>query len=97
MFQQWLAPFRDLGINTISIRKTGGTNHLSFNAVGLPGFQSIQDPLDYGTITHHSDMDTDDHTIGPDLMQAAAVLATVVYEAANRKEMLPRRELPQPE
>ncbi len=97
LFQQWLAPFRDLGVTTISIRNTGGTDHLSFNAVGLPGFQFIQDPLDYGTITHHSDMDTYDHAIGPDLMQASAVIATVVYEAANRKEMLPRREPPKPE
>lgn len=97
LFQQWLAPFRDLGVTTITIRNTGGTDHLSFNAVGLPGFQFIQDPLDYGTITHHSDMDTYDHAVGPDLMQASAVIAAVVYEAANRKEMLPRRELPKPE
>ncbi len=97
LFQQWLAPFRDLGVTTITIRNTGGTDHLSFNAVGLPGFQFIQDPLDYGTITHHSDMDTYDHAIGPDLMQASAVIAAVVYEAANRKEMLPRRELPRAE
>ncbi len=97
LFQQWLAPFRDLGVSTITIRNTGGTDHLSFNAVGLPGFQFIQDPLDYGTITHHSDMDTYDHAIASDLMQASAVIAAVVYEAANRKEMLPRRELPKPE
>ncbi len=97
LFQQWLAPFRDLGVTTITIRNTGGTDHLSFNAVGLPGFQFIQDPLDYGTITHHSDMDTYDHAIGPDLMQASAVIAAVVYEAANLKEMLPRREQPGPE
>lgn len=94
LFEAWLAPFRDLGVTTISIRNTGGTDHLSFDAVGLPGFQFIQDPLDYGTITHHSDMDTYDHVIPEDLMQASAVIATVVYEAANRKEMLPRRELP---
>ncbi len=97
IFQQWLAPFRDLGVTTISIRNTGGTDHLSFNAVGLPGFQFIQDPLDYGTITHHSDMDTYDHAVGPDLMQASAVIAAVVYEAANRKDMLPRRALPKPD
>jgi carboxypeptidase Q len=97
LFQQWLAPFRDLGVTTITIRNTGGTDHLSFNAVGLPGFQFIQDPLDYGTITHHSDMDTYDHVLAPDLMQASAVIATVVYEAANWKEMLPRRPLPKAE
>jgi Zn-dependent M28 family amino/carboxypeptidase len=83
VFESWLAPFRDLGVTTISIRDTGGTDHLSFAAVGLPGFQFIQDPLDYGTIAHHSNM-----------MQASAVIATVVYETATRKEMLPRRPLP---
>ena len=88
----------DLGVvTTVSIRNTGGTDHLSFPAVGLPGFQFIQDPLDYGTITHHSDMDTWDHAIPEDLMQASAVTATMVYQTATRKEMLPRRELPKPE
>ena len=89
--------FRDLGVTTVSIRDTGGTDHLSFAAVGLPGFQFIQDPLDYGTITHHSDMDTWDHAIPDDLMQASAVIAAVVYQTATRQEMLPRRELPKPE
>jgi carboxypeptidase Q len=95
--EPWLAPFRDMGATTVSIRNTGGTDHLSFNAVGLPGFQFIQDPLDYGTITHHSNMDTYDHAIPEDLMQASAVIATFVYETANRKEMLPRREMPRPQ
>jgi carboxypeptidase Q len=58
LFEQWLAPFRDLGVTTITIRNTGGTDHLSYDAVGLPGFQFIQDPLDYSTVTHHSSMDT---------------------------------------
>jgi carboxypeptidase Q len=97
IFEQWLSPFRDLGVTTVSIRNTGGTDHLSFAAVGLPGFQFIQDPLDYGTITHHSSMDTWDHAIPEDLMQASAVIATLVYETANRKELLPRRELPKAE
>ena len=97
IFESWLAPFRDMGVNTVSIRNTGGTDHLSFAAVGLPGFQFIQDPLDYGTITHHSDMDTWDHAVPEDLMQASAVIATLVYQTATRKEMLPRRELPKPE
>jgi carboxypeptidase Q len=96
VFEGWLSAFRDQGVTTVSIRNTGGTDHLSFDAVGLPGFQFIQDPLDYGTLTHHSDMDTLDHVQGPDLMQAAAVIATVVYDAANRPEMLPRKELPKP-
>jgi carboxypeptidase Q len=94
--EPWLAPFRDMGATTVSIRNTGGTDHLSFNAVGIPGFQFIQDPLDYSTITHHSNMDTFDHAVPEDLMQASAVIATFVYETANRKEMLPRRELPRP-
>jgi Zn-dependent M28 family amino/carboxypeptidase len=97
LFESWLAPFRDMGVTAVSIRNTGGTDHLSFAAVGLPGFQFIQDPLDYGTITHHSDMDTWDHAIPEDLMQASAVIATVVYQTATRKEMLPRRELPKAE
>ena len=97
VFESWLAPFRDMGVTTVSIRNTGGTDHLSFAAVGLPGFQFIQDPLDYGSITHHSDMDTWDHAVPEDLMQASAVIATVVYQTATRKEMLPRRELPKPQ
>jgi len=96
IFETWLAPFRDQGVTTVTIRNTGGTDHLSFAAVGLPGFQFIQDPLDYGSITHHSDMDTWDHAVPADLMQAAAVIASVVYDTANRPEMLPRRPLPKP-
>jgi len=96
IFRKWLAPFRDLGVTTISIRNTGGTDHLSFDAVGLPGFQFIQDPLDYETITHHSDIDTYDHAVPGDLMQAAAVIASLVYDAANDPRMLPRKPLPKP-
>ena len=94
LFETWLAPFRDEGATTIAIKNTGGTDHLSFDAVGLPGFQFIQDPLDYGSITHHSSMDTYDHAVASDLMEAAAVIAAVVYQAANSPEMLPRKELP---
>ena len=96
LFEQWLSPFRDLGVTTISIRNTGGTDHLSFTRVGLPGFQFIQDPLDYETVTHHTLADTLDHAVPADLMQAAAVIATVVHQAATRPERLPRRELPRP-
>lgn len=91
-FQAWLAPFRDYGVSTISIRNTGGTDHVTFNAVGLPGFQFIQDPLDYSTATHHSDLDVFDHAVAADLMQASAVIASVVYDAANAAERMPRRE-----
>jgi carboxypeptidase Q len=96
LFEQWLAPFRDLGVSTITIRNTGGTDHLSFTAVGLPGFQFIQDGLDYGTLTHHTSADTYEHAVPADLMQASAVIASVVYQAANRAERLPRRALPKP-
>jgi len=96
LFESWLAPFRDEGVTTITIKNTSGTDHLSFDAVGLPGFQFIQDPLDYWGITHHSSMDTYDHAIASDLMQASAVIAALVYDTANNPEMLPRKELPRP-
>ena len=93
-FESWLAPFRDLGVTTLSIRNTGGTDHLSFTAIGLPGFQFIQDPLDYGRVTHHTRADTYEHIVPADLMQASAVIASVVYQAANAPERMPPRELP---
>lgn len=96
IFEAWLAPFRDLGATTLSIRDTGSTDHLSFDAVGLPGFQFIQDPLDYSTRTHHSDLDVYDHIQASDLMQASAILASFVYHAAMRPELLPRKPLPRP-
>jgi carboxypeptidase Q len=96
VFEQWFAPFRDEGVTTISIRNTGGTDHLSFNAVGLPGFQFIQDPMDYERTTHHSQVDTLDHVKAEDLMQASAIIATLVYQTANRPELLPRKPLPAP-
>ena len=94
LFERWLAPFRDLDASAITIRNTGGTDHLSFDAVGLPGFQFIQDPLDYFTVTHHSSMDVYDHAVAADLIQASAIIASIVYNAATRPEMLPRKELP---
>jgi carboxypeptidase Q len=97
LFEQWLQPFYDLGAATVSIRNTGGTDHLSFDADGLPGFQFIQDPLDYSTVTHHSSMDVYDHAVPADLMQAAAIIASMVYDAATRPEMLPRKALPPPQ
>jgi Zn-dependent M28 family amino/carboxypeptidase len=96
IFESWLGPFRDLGVDTISIRNTTGTDHLSFDAVGLPGFQFIQDPLEYSTRTHHSDLDSVDHVVEADLMQASAIIASLVYNAANRPEKLPREPLPDP-
>jgi Zn-dependent M28 family amino/carboxypeptidase len=96
IFEAWLQPFQDLDANTLSIRNTGGTDHLSFDAVGLPGFQFIQDPLDYGSRTHHSNLDVYDHIEAADLMQAAAIVAAFVHQAAVREEMLPRKPLPGP-
>jgi hypothetical protein len=96
IFEQWLAPFKDEGAGTITIRNTGGTDHLSFDAVGLPAFQFIQDPLDYSSRTHHSELDVYDHAEPGDLMQASAIMATFVYAAANRPEMLPRKPMPKP-
>jgi len=89
-----IGPFRDLGVSTITLRNTGGTDHLSFDDVGLPGFQFIQDPLDYSTVTHHSSMDTLDHVVAADLIQASAVIASVVAQEANATEMMPRKPLP---
>lgn len=97
IFDAWLRPFHDLGAKTLSIRDTGGTDHLSFNAVGLPGFQFIQDPVEYSTRTHHSNMDAYDRVQPADLMQAAAIVASFVYHAANRPEKLPRKPLPEPQ
>ena len=96
IFEKWFVPFKDLGVGTITIRDTGGTDHLSFDAVGLPGFQFVQDELDYDTRTHHSNLDTYDHADPADMMQASAILASIVYDAANRPDLLPRKPLPKP-
>ena len=97
IFQQWIAPLRDLGVTTITNRNTGGTDHLSFDAVGIPGFQFIQDPMDYETRTHHSNMDTYERLQPADLKQIAVVEAIFVYNAAMRDKMIPRKPLPHPE
>ena len=96
IFAQWLAPFNDLGAKTLTIDNTGGTDHLSFDAVGLPGFQFIQDPLEYDTRNHHSNMDVYDHLQEDDLKQASTIVAAFVYDAAMRDQKLPRKELPKP-
>jgi carboxypeptidase Q len=97
IFEAWLKPFEDLGASTISIRNTGGTDHLSFDAVGLPGFQFIQDPLEYDSRTHHSNMDVYDRVQRADMMQMSAIVASFVYNAANRDVLLPRKPLPKPQ
>jgi len=97
IFEQWMKPLEDLGVTTITIRNTGGTDHESFDAVGIPGFQFIQDMLDYGSRTHHSNMDTYERLQPDDLAQAATVEAIFVYNTAMRDQMLPRKPLPHPE
>jgi Zn-dependent M28 family amino/carboxypeptidase len=94
IFSKWIEPFKDLGVTTITNKNTGSTDHLSFDAVGIPGFQFIQDPIEYETRTHHTNMDTYDHLQAEDLQQAAIVVAAFVYNTAMRKEKMPRKELP---
>ena len=93
LFSQWMEPFHNLGMTTPTIRNTGGTDHLSFDAVGLPGFQFVQDPLDYDTRTHHSNMDVYERIQEPDMKQMAVIVASFVYLTANRDEMVPRKPL----
>ena len=97
IYRQWIAPLKDLGVTTITMRNTGGTDHLSFDAVGLPGFQFIQDPMDYESRTHHSNMDTYERLQPADLAQISTVEAIFLYNAAMRDEMIPRKPMPHPE
>ena len=97
IFAQWIAPLKDLGVTTITNRNTGGTDHLSFDAVGIPGFQFIKDMLDYESRTHHSNEDVVERLQPSDLKQIATVEAIFLYNAAQRDQMLPRKPLPQPE
>ena len=96
IFAKWLEPFHDLGATSLTTRDTRGTDHLSFDEVGLPGFQFVQDPIEYQTRTHHSNMDVYDRLVEADLKQAAAVIASFAYHAAMRPEPLPRKPLPKP-
>lgn len=94
IFRQWLMPFRDAGAQTLSISNTGGTDHLSFDAIGLPGFQFIQDEIEYDTRTHHSNQDVFDRIQADDMKQAATIMAWFVYNTAMRPEKLPRKPAP---
>lgn len=94
IFQAWLAPFKDLGASTVTVRNTGSTDHVPFDAVGLPGFEFLQDPMDYGSRTHHSNQDTYDKISEEDLKQAATIVASFVYNTSERADMMPRKELP---
>jgi hypothetical protein len=96
LFVKWLESFKEMGATTLTINNTGGTDHLSFDAVGIPGFQFIQDQIEYDTRTHHTNMDTYDHLVPEDLKQASIIVAAFVYNTAQRDEMIPRKELPKP-
>jgi len=94
LFKQWLLPFGDLGASTITISNTGGTDHQSFDGIGLPGFQFIQDEIEYGTRTHHSNQDVFDRVQADDMKQAATIMAAFVYNTAMRDDKLPRKPAP---
>ena len=94
IFREWLAPLKSLGADTVAVRPTGSTDHVFFQAVGVPGFQFIQDPLDYSSRIHHSSIDTFDHLKGDDMRQGSIVLAAVLLDAANAAQPLPRPPLP---
>ena len=96
IFEAWLRPFNYLGASTITTLNTGGTDHMPFDAIGLPGFQFIQDPLNYESRVHHSNLDLYEEALPDDLKQASAILASFVYHAAMRDAMIPRKPLPKP-
>jgi len=94
IFREWLQPFSDLGASTISASNTGGTDHTSFDAIGLPAFQFIQDPLEYWSRTHHANQDVLERIVPDDLKQAATIMAAFAYQAAMEEERLPRKPAP---
>ena len=94
IFAEWMKPFADKGVNTVTIANTGGTDHQSFDGVGLPGFQFIQDDIEYGSRTHHSNMDTYERVQSADMQLNAAVIAAFAYQAANRPALFPRKPSP---
>jgi hypothetical protein len=96
IFEAWMKPFHDLGMTTLTMRNTGGTDHQSFDAAGIPGFQFIQDPIEYETRTHHSNMDVYDRLQAEDLKQISVIVASFVYETAMRDQMLPRKPIEGP-
>ena len=93
IFEKWMEPFKDLGMTTLTMRNTGSTDHVSFDAVGIPAFEFLQDPLDYGTLTHHSNLDVFEHIRPADLEQASTIMAGFVYDAAMCDEMIPRKPI----
>jgi Zn-dependent M28 family amino/carboxypeptidase len=97
VFEAWFAALKDLTPGVVTARNTTGTDHESFDAVGLPGFQFIQDEMDYGSRTHHSNMDVYDRLQEQDVRQMAVIEAVFVYNAATRAEKLPRKDMPAPQ
>jgi carboxypeptidase Q len=97
IFGAWMKPFESLGMTILTLRNTGGTDHLAFDAVGIPGFQFVQDPVEYDTRTHHSNMDNYERLQSADMMKNAVIVAAFVYHTANRDAKLPRKPLPKPE
>jgi carboxypeptidase Q len=93
LFAKWLEPFHDMGAETLTVSRTGSTDHISFDTIGLPGFQFIQDPLEYSTRTHHSNQDVFDRIQADDLKQCATIMAAFVYDAAMIDEKLPRKPI----
>jgi len=91
LFRRWMEPFSELGAETLTLAYTSGTDHTSFDAIGLPAFQFIQDPIDYWTRTHHSNEDVYDRVPPEDLKQAATIIAAFVYDAAISDEKVPRK------
>jgi hypothetical protein len=94
LLKEWLQPFSGMDAAAVVSSPTGGTDHVFMQAVGIPAYQFIQDPLDYGSRVHHSSIDTFDHLKADDLRQASVVLAGVLLEAANSAKTLPRMPLP---
>jgi Zn-dependent M28 family amino/carboxypeptidase len=93
IFQQWIRPLKDLGVTAVSMRGGGATDNINFDAVGVPGLNFIQDPLDYDTRAHHTNMDVYEELSPDDLKQAAVVEAIFAYDAAMRDRLLPRNAL----
>lgn len=91
IFKEWLEPFHGMGAKTLTLQNTGGTDHLSFDRIGLPGFQFIQDEIEYSTRTHHSNMDNFDRIQAEDMKQASIIMAAFVYQTAMMDEKLPRK------
>lgn len=93
IFRRWLAPFREMGATTLTLANTGGTDHLAFDAIGLPGFQFIQDEIEYSPRTHHSNMDGFDRIQADDMKQMSIILAAFVYQTAMMDEKIPRKPI----